>query len=50
MKEGDRVKHPRLGIGVILFVGKTGCLVDYSNRDGVLVRGSRKEDLELIDE
>ena len=49
MKIGDRVKHIRLGVGKILELGKYGCLVDYSNKSGVLVRGSKYEDLELLD-
>ena len=50
MKKGDRVRHPRLGEGVLYKIGKYGWLVDFSNDKGVLVRGCRPEDLELIDE
>ena len=50
MKKGDRVRHPRLGEGVLYKMGKYGWLVDFSNEKGVLVRGCRAEDLELIDE
>ena len=50
MKRGDRVRHPRLGEGVLYHRGKYGWLVNFSNKKGVLVRGSRPEDLELIDE
>lgn len=50
MKKGDRVRHPRLGEGILYKLGKYGWLVDFSNKQGVLVRGCRPEDLELIDE
>ena len=50
MKKGDRVRHPRLGEGVLYQLGKYGWLVNFSNERGVLFRGCRAEDLELIDE
>jgi len=50
VKIGDKVKHPRLGEGVLYQKGKYGWLVNYSNEDGVLVRGSQEEDLELIED
>ena len=50
MKVGDRVKHPKLGEGIICSIGKYGCLINFSNKDGVLVRGSKFEDLELIED
>lgn len=49
MKLGDRVKHPILGEGILYQKGKYGWLVNYSNEDGVLVRGSQEKDLELIE-
>ena len=50
MKVGDRVRHYRLGDGVLYMKCKHGWLVNFSNRDGILVRGSKEEDLELLDE
>ena len=50
MKVGDRVRHPKLGIGTIIIVGKRGYLIDFSSPEGVVVRGSSPELLELIDE
>ena len=50
MKVGDRVRHPRLGIGTIIIKGKCGYLIDFSSPEGVVVRGSRPEQLELIDD
>ena len=50
MKVGDRVKHMRLGEGVVYSVGKYGCLINFSNKDGVLFRGSKFENLELIED
>lgn len=39
MKVGMRVKHPRLGEGTILELCKHGgLLVDFTNKQGVLVR------------
>lgn len=39
MKVGDRVKHPILGEGKILkFCKYGGLLVDFSDKQGVLVR------------
>ena len=47
---GSRVKHPRLGLGSILEFGKYGAvLVNFSNKDGVLVRAVHKSNLEVID-
>jgi len=45
---GDRVIHPRLGMGTILEIGTRGCIVDYSNEEGVLVRGTSFHDLTLV--
>ena len=51
MNVGDRVKHPRLGTGKIIALCKYGgILVNYSNDEGVLVRVSHKDTLEIIDE
>ncbi len=50
MKKGDRVRHPRLGEGVLYQLGKYGWLVNFSNEKGVLFRGCHADDLELIDE
>ena len=51
MKIGTRVKHVRLGEGTIVaFCKYGGVLVDYSNDKGVLVRVSRRDSLEVIDE
>ena len=50
MKIGDRVKHPRLGVGVIIeFCKYGGVLVNYSNDRGVLVRVSHRDTLEKLD-
>lgn len=49
MKVGDRVRHQRLGEGVLHTKCKYGWLVNFSNKDGILIRGSKEEDLELID-
>jgi hypothetical protein len=49
VKVGDRVRHPRLGEGILCHKGRYGWLVNYSNEDGVLVRGSLEKDLELIE-
>ena len=51
MKPGTRVKHPILGEGIILEHQKYGgVLVDYSNKEGVLIRVSHVSKLEKIDE
>ena len=51
MNVGDRVKHPRLGIGTIIaFCKYGGVLIDYSNDKGVLVRVSHRDTLEVINE
>ena len=51
MKIGSRVKHARLGEGVVIdFCKHGGVLVDYSDKQGVLVRVSHKDSLEVIDE
>ena len=51
MKIGSRVRHARLGEGIILdFCKYGGVLVDYSNDKGVLVRVSHRDSLEIIDE
>ena len=50
MTEGSRVKHPRLGTGRILEFRKyNGVLVNFSNKQGILVRVVHKKDLEVID-
>ena len=49
MKIGSRVKHARLGEGVVLeFCKYGGVLVDYSGKQGILVRVSHKDTLEVI--
>lgn len=51
MKIGSRVKHVRLGEGIVLeFCKYGGVLVDFSNTLGILVRVSHKDCLEVIDE
>lgn len=51
MNVGDRVKHPRLGIGTIIaFCKYGGVLIDYSNDKGVLVRVSHRDTLEVLNE
>ena len=51
MTVGSRVRHSRLGEGVILdFCKYGGVLVDYSDDKGVLVRVSHISSLELLDE
>ena len=50
MTVGSRVKHPKLGTGCILEFRKyNGVLVNFSNKQGVLVRVVHKKDLEVID-
>jgi hypothetical protein len=47
MSVGDRVKHSRLGDGIILELCKYEmALVDFSDTSGVLVRKTRLIDLE----
>jgi len=49
MKIGSRVKHVKLGEGTIVaFCKYGGVLVNYSNDDGVLVRVSHRNNLELL--
>ena len=48
IKVGSIVLHARLGKGVVLEVGKNGCLVNYTSKQGILVRGSAFQDLEVI--
>jgi len=49
VKIGYRVKHPRLGEGVIIgFCKYGGILVNYSDDRGVLVRISHKSSLEIL--
>ena len=49
MKIGSRVKHERLGEGIIIdFCKYDGVLVDYTNDKGILVRVSHKDTLEVI--
>ena len=51
MKIGSRVRHVRLGEGIILdFCKYGGVLVNYSDDKGVLVRVSHRDSLELLDE
>ena len=50
IKVGSIVWHARLGKGVVLEVGKNGCLVNYTNKQGILIRGSAFKDLEVIHE
>ncbi len=51
MKLGDRVKHPRLGVGIILqFCKHDGVMVNFSDKSGVLVRVVYIHDLEEVDE
>ena len=51
MKIGSRVRHERLGEGVILdFCKYGGVLVNYSDDKGVLVRVSHRDSLEILDE
>ena len=51
MKTGTRVKHPRLGLGVIIqFCRYDGVMVNFSDKSGVLVRVVNKHDLEEVDE
>ena len=51
MKIGSRVKHLKLGEGTVIdFCKYGGVLVNYSNDQGVLVRVSHKDSLEVIDE
>lgn len=51
MKIGSRVRHVRLGEGIVVaFCKYDGVMVDYSNDKGVLVRVSHRDSLEVIDE
>ena len=51
VKIGSRVKHPRLGEGIIIdFCKYGGVLIDYSNDKGVLVRVSHRDTIEVIHE
>ena len=51
MKIGSRVRHPKLGDGVVInFCKYGGVLVNYSNDRGVLVRVSHRNTLEVINE
>ena len=50
IKVGSIVVHSRLGKGIVLEVGKHGCLVNYTSTQGILVRGSAFKDLEVIHE
>jgi len=51
MKIGTRVKHPRLGLGVIIeFQKYGGVMVNFSDSDGVLVRIVHERDLEIMNE
>ena len=50
IKVGSIVLHAKLGKGIVLEVGKNGCLVNYTCKQGILVRGSAFQDLEVIHE
>lgn len=51
MKIGSRVKHARLGFGIVLdFCKYGGVLVNYSDDTGVLVRVSHRDSLEVLHE
>ena len=51
MKVGSRVKHSRLGEGIVIdFCKYGGVLIDYSCDKGVLVRVSHRDALEVIHE
>jgi hypothetical protein len=50
IKIGSIVLHAKLGKGIVLEVGKNGCLVNYTCKQGILVRGSAFQDLEVIHE
>jgi len=51
MKVGSRVKHSRLGEGIVIdFCKYGGVLVDYSSDTGILVRVSHVSSLETLDE
>lgn len=51
VKIGSRVRHNRLGDGVVLeFCKYGGVLVDFSSTLGILVRVSHKDCLEVINE
>lgn len=51
MRVGSIVKHKVLGVGkVIEFCKYSGVIVNYSNDEGILVRVSHIDSLELIDE
>lgn len=50
MNVGDRIRHSKLGVGIIIEVGRIGYLIDFTSQGEVLVRGSRPEQLELINE
>ena len=51
MNVGSRVYHSRLGRGIIIkFCKYGGVLVNYSNKDGVLVRACHVSSLEVIHE
>ena len=51
MKIGSRVKHAKLGEGIVIdFCKHGGVLVNYSDDQGVLVRVSHRDTLEVIDE
>lgn len=49
MKMGDRVNHPKLGIGTIIELCKySAAMVNFSDDTGVLVRVVKLSDLEEI--
>ena len=51
VKIGSRVKHARLGFGIVLdFCKYGGVLVNYSDDTGVLVRVSHRDSLEVLHE
>lgn len=51
MKIGSRVKHPRLGEGIVLELRKYGgVMIDFSGQNGTLVRVCHISSLEVIHE
>ena len=51
MKIGSRVKHPRLGEGIVLeFRKHGGVMIDFSDQNGILVRVCHTSSLEVINE
>ena len=48
IKVGTRVIHWKLGEGIVLEVGKYGCIVDYTVGQNIKIRGSAFKDLEVL--